>query len=83
MESIKFSVLEKRIITELKGRKKGLMIKELALRVYKSNAPLNANNSVTATVAQINKKCAKFKCKWFIEGEGLGRNGKRVWLKTS
>lgn len=84
MKEVKFSEMEKKIIKILNRFNEGLLTSKLASRVYKTVAedemPLNANNSVTTSIRQINKKCKRHKLDWFINGEGRGRQGKTVWI---
>lgn len=76
---MKFSKLENSILTKLKGRMK---ISELAEKIFTTeDKPLNPNVSISNAITQINKKCKKYKTLWIIDGEGMGRNGKTVWLK--
>ncbi len=81
-QEINFSKLEEKILKELRKFKKGLLISKLSKRVYRNviDKPMNPNNSVVSTIKQINKKCVKSKARWGINGAGLGRKGKTVWI---
>jgi len=83
---VKFSNLEDKIIKLINRHKKGITISKLASKVYESvpetEKPLNPNNSISVTVRQINAKCMRSSLKWYVDGKGLGRNGKTVWINT-
>lgn len=65
-------------IVEIIGRKK-VTITEITKEMYPKNPPLNAATTVANAIRRINFKCKHLKQKWFINGEGMGRNGKTVW----
>lgn len=81
-EFSKFSKLETKIIKELRKQDGGLSISQLAKKVYRDVLipPLNMNISVNNTITQINNKVDRHQLDWYIEGEGMGRNGKTVWI---
>lgn len=83
MEEFKFSDLEQRIINLLREYR-SMLTSALAAQVYKDveDPPLNKSNSVLTTIRQINKKTRRHELGWFIDGEGLGRNGKTIWIET-
>lgn len=73
-----FSELENKVINRLGSKK--MSITNLARSVYqRAQPPLNANNTISATIGQINKKCEYYDLKWFIDGVGAGRTGRTVW----
>lgn len=76
-----FSDLETKIINRLGSKK--MSITNLARSVYqKAQPPLNSNNTISATIGQINKKCDYYELKWFIDGIGAGRGGRTVWKEV-
>jgi len=75
-----FSPTEEKIL-KLLGNKK-LPITELAEKYFKgAKKPINPNNTVSCAIVRINRKCKYYKLDWSVEGSGLGRHGKTVWLK--
>ncbi len=79
----KFSPTEKKILDILTHTKKKLLIAEVADKFYSKNLPkpIDPNSIVSGAILNINKKCAYNKLKWAINGKGLGRNGKTVWIE--
>jgi hypothetical protein len=85
-------LLKNKIITELEFEILELLnyasspmsVIEIGKKIYKKAKvpPLNPNNAVTVIIKQINRKCERHNLDWFIEGEGLGRQGKKVWLSA-
>lgn len=48
--------------------------------IYKGKKkPLGANNGIAQAVRRINSKCRYNKLSWFLNGTGLGCQGKTVW----
>lgn len=79
METELFSPTENKILKIL-GKKK-TTVKKIADDFFKgTKPPLNPNNVVSGAIIHINKKCQYHKLNWFINGVGLGRGGKTVWL---
>lgn len=86
------SLLKAKIITELEFEILELLtysgqpmsVIEIGRKIYKRAKvpPLNPNNAITVIIKQINRKCERHKLDWFIDGEGLGRQGKKVWLSA-
>lgn len=77
-----FSETELRVISFLGFRTK-ITVSEIAKKFYKkSEAPLYPNNNITCIITRIKKKCRYYDLNWTVEGEGLGRQGKTVWMKT-
>lgn len=74
-----FSPTENEII-KLLGKKKTTIKKLTDLFFKNQKKPLNANNVVSGAIRHINLKCAYHRLDWFVNGEGLGRGGKTVWL---
>lgn len=74
-----FSPMETKILKIL-GKKK-VSIKIIAEELFKDEKkPINPGNTVATTISRINKKCIFHKLDWFIDGKGLGRQGRVVWL---
>lgn len=73
-----FSPLETKVLKAL-GRRK-LSIAELTEKIYK-RVPLNGATTVGTAIIRINKKCQLHKLDWHLEGQGLGRGGKTVWVE--
>lgn len=75
-----FSPTEQKIIKLIANRK--IKISELADSFYEDgDEPINPGNAVSGAILRINKKCVFHDLNWYIEGEGLGRHGKKVWKK--
>lgn len=74
-----FSTAEKRVLDVLGN--KTITIKELTEKVYRNQkAPLSPNNVVAVTLKRINAKCDYHKLTWFVNGAGIGRGGRTVWV---
>lgn len=75
-----FSETEEKILKIL-GNKK-MSITEVAEKFFKTSPPtLNPNATISGTVIHINKKCKFHKLTWTIDGEGMGRKGKTIWIR--
>lgn len=73
-----FSPTEEKVL-KLLGRRKmtiGLLTKKM--RVDQDNWLID-NNRIAGAVRRINRKCEHYKLNWFLNGHGLGRQGKTVW----
>jgi hypothetical protein len=76
-----FSPRETKIL-KLLGKKK-LSIRVLSEKYYEDEAcPINPGNLIAGAISRINAKCTYNKLDWFIQGEGLGRGGKIVWVES-
>jgi hypothetical protein len=73
-----FSQSEKEVLKILSD--KTLTTSQIAEKFAKDHKILDPNNSVTSVINRINKKCRFHKLQWFINGAGIGRNGKSVWI---
>lgn len=85
MEQQVFSPTESKVLKLLEKTKK-TTIQKLTDRFYKDikKKPLNGSAVISGAIRNINRKTEYHKLKWFVNGEGLGRGGKTVWLdKTS
>lgn len=75
-----FSPMEEKILKILAGKR--LTTGRVAAILFKNSkgAPIEPNVSVSKAVDRINKKCKFHKLKWYIDGEGLGRGGRTIWI---
>lgn len=75
-----FSETENKVL-DLLG-KRSLTIGQLTDKYFKDcdRKPINPNAVVSGSILRINKKCEYHKLTWFINGVGLGRSGKKVWI---
>lgn len=77
-----FSEKEQKVVDILRqNRQKAISIKDLTDKFYKSKLPFNANNKVAGHLRRVKVKCEHHGLKWTIEGSGLGRGGRMVWIK--
>jgi hypothetical protein len=76
-----FSTNENKLLKIIKVKKR-IMISDLVEEFYKGEkTPILPNNKINSLVFNINKKCKYYNLKFFINGEGLGRGGKTVWIE--
>lgn len=82
MEQIKFSPTEEKVLKILRKAHKRLTITEVTEKYFASEKkPIDPNAVISGAILNINKKCAFNKLSWSINGEGLGRGGKTVWIE--
>lgn len=75
-----FSPIESKVLKLLEKSKKTTIIK-LTEKFYKDQKkPLNGSNVIGGALRNINRKVEFHKLKWFINGSGLGRKGRTVWI---
>lgn len=75
-----FSEMEYEVIKILKRRKTTQMTL-ITDRIYKDrDKPICPSSVVSSAIRRINVKCEKHNLGWNIEGKGLGRNGRVVWI---
>lgn len=79
-EMILFSPMENNVLRLLETNKV-LSIKTIADNHYEGKTPFNGRNTVAGSINKINMKCRYHKLPWFINGTGLGRSGRRVWIE--
>lgn len=75
-----FSPSEQKIL-KLIGKRK-IKLAALTEKFYKGvERPFNADIIVASTVRRINRKCSFLRAPWRLAGQGLGRQGRTVWLE--
>lgn len=78
----KFSPTEKKVLKILNKTSKKLSITEITEKYFiGEKKPIDPNAVISGAILNINKKCAFNKLSWSINGEGLGRGGKTVWIE--
>lgn len=78
----KFSPTEKKVLNILRRNSKKLSITEVAEKYFANEEePIDPNAVISGAILNINKKCAFNKLSWSINGKGLGRGGKTVWIE--
>lgn len=81
-KEVKFSPTEEKVLKILRRNSKPLTITEVAEKFFSDEKkPIDPNAVVSGAILNINKKVAYNSLKWSIQGEGLGRGGKTVWIE--
>jgi len=58
-----------------------MFINEIANKFYKGKLKvIYPNNAISGFILSINKKCKFHGLYWFINGVGMGRAGRKVWI---
>lgn len=84
MDQVKFSPTEEKVLKILRRNSKPLTIAEVAEKFFAdTKKPIDPNAVVSGAILNINKKCKFKKLPWSIDGVGLGRGGKTVWIEDT
>jgi hypothetical protein len=75
-----FSPLEQKVLRAIESKDQ-ISLNQVAKRCYRNKkaVPVNPGSVISVVVGRINRKCKYHNFKWFINGVGVGRNGRVLW----
>lgn len=75
-----FNTSERKVLNIISQSGRQISIKDITRRFYQGKAPMDSNNYIAQIVRRISKKCKYNKLNWTVDGKGLGRSGRTVWV---